>query len=135
MAKKYCGGSGGWKTVGMKTTIEAPSSYSAPTAGLQKVLFSFGSIKDASEFITTKSKLAWHVEIQPWPGVLVASMVMEDMTEPIMTPPTRPTLDKLVTQSDGISAEITQGEDNLGYKMEVDDYLAEMKTHCTKKEK
>ena len=135
MAKKYRGGGGGWKTVGMKTTAKASSSYSAPTTGLQKVLFSFGLTNDASEFTTTKSKLAWHVGIQPWAGAPVASMAMEDMTEPIMTPPTRPTLDKLVTKSDGATSTITRGEDDSEYKMKVGDYLAGMRTHRTKKDK
>ena len=109
MTKKYQyrGGGGGWKTVGMKPTTDTPSSYSAPTAVFQKVLFSFGSTKDASEFIATQSKLARHIGIQPWLGAPVASMTMVDMAEPILTPPTRPTLDKLVTKSDGTTETIT----------------------------
>ena len=85
MSKKYHGGGGGRKAVGMKTTVESPSSYSAPTARLQKVLFSFGSTNDASESITMKSKLARDVGIQPWSGAPVVSMAMEDMSEPILT--------------------------------------------------
>ena len=56
---------------------------------------------DASEFITIKIKLARHVGIQPWLGAPIASMAMEDMAEPILTPPLRPTLIKLVTKPDG----------------------------------
>ena len=111
----------------MKTTAETSSSYSAPPAGLQKVLFSFRSTKYASEFITMKNKLARHIGIQPWPGAMVASMAMEDISESILTPPTRPTLDKLVTKPDGTTATVTQGEDSPEYKMEVNDYHAEMK--------
>ena len=96
----------------MKTTTEAPSSYSAPTAGLQKVLFSFGSTKDAAEFITTKSKLARYVGTQSWPGAPVASMAMEDMADPILTPPTRPTLEKEILKSDGTTEIITRDETN-----------------------
>ena len=69
------------------------------------------------------------------PEAPVASMAMEDMSEPVLNPPTRPTLDKLVTKSDGTTETITQGEDSSVYKMEVGDYLAEMKTYRTKKEK
>ena len=99
------------------------------------MLFSFGSTKDASEFITTKSKLARHVGIQPWPGALVAYMAMGDMSDSILKAPTRPKLDKVVTQSDGTTATITRKEENSEYKMEVDDYLVEMRTYSTKKEK
>ena len=131
MPKKphYRGGGGGRKTVGAQPAPDTSSSYSAPTVGLQKVLFSFGSTKDASDFITTKSKLARHVGIQPWPGAPVASMAMEDMSEPILNPPTRPTLDKLVTET------ITRGEDSSAFKMEMDDYLADMKRYRTRREK
>ena len=99
MPKKphYRGGGGGWKTVGAKSAPDTSSSYSAPTAGLQKVLFSFGSTKDAAEFITTKSKLARFVGTQSWPGAPVASMAMEDMADPILTPPTRPTLEHVLS--------------------------------------
>ena len=93
--------------MGTQPTTNTPSSYSAPTAGLYKVLFSFGSTKDASKFITTKIKLAKHVGIQPLPGAPVALMTMEDMSEPVLNPSTRPTLDKLVIKTDGSKEKIT----------------------------
>ena len=95
MPKKphYRQNGGGWKTVGAQSAPDTSTTYSAPTAGLQKVLFSFGSTKDAAEFITTKSKLARYVGTQSWPGAPVASMAMEDMADPILIPPTRPTLE------------------------------------------
>ena len=136
MTKKshYRGGGGGWKTVGTKPAPDT-SSYSAPTAGLQKVLFSFGSTKDASKFITIKSKLARHVGIQPWHGALVTLMTMEDMAEPILNPHIRPMLDKLVTKIDGSTETITRAESSSEFKIEVDDYLADNKFYRTKKEK
>ena len=93
MNKPYGGGRGGvWQKQGKRTPAEAPSSYSAPTTGLTKVLFSFGSTKDAAEFITTTSKLASHVGTQPWPGASVVSMAIEDITNSTISPPHRPTL-------------------------------------------
>ena len=124
---------GGWKTVG-KTDTTTPSTYSAPTAGLQKVLFSFGSTKDAAEFITTKSKLARHVGIQSWPGAPMASMAMEDMAEPIMIPPIRPELENEVTKPDGTKEIIKRAEDSV-FKMEVNDYIADSKVYRTRKER
>ena len=117
MPKKphYRGGGGGWKTVGTKPTTDTPSSYSAPTAGLQKVLFSFGSTKDASEFITTKSKLARYVGIQSWSGAPVASMAMEDVAEPILTPP-------IVLKQDGSTETIT--------RIESSSVLSTLSTSC-----
>ena len=99
------------------------------------MLCSFRSTKDASEFITTKSKLARHVGIQSWPGAPVASMAMEDMTEPMMIPPTSPTLDKLVTKSDGTTETITRAESSPVFKMEVDDCISDSKVYQTKKER
>jgi hypothetical protein len=125
---------GGWKTVG-KTDTTTPSTYSAPTAGLQKVLFSFGSTKDAAEFITTKSKLARFVGTQSWPGAAAASMAMEDMAEPILTPPIRPKLEQETIKQDGTTETITRPETSPMFKMEVEDYIAANKTYNSKKDK
>ena len=137
MPKKphYRGGGGDWKTVGAQSAPDTSSSYSAPTAGLQKVLFSFGSTKDAAEYITTKSKLARYVGTQSWPGAPVASMAMEDMADPILIPPTRPTLEKEILKSDGRTEIITRDETNPFFKLEVDEFISANKTYNSKKEK
>ena len=51
-------------------------------------------------------------------------MAMEDMTEPILSPPTRPTLDKVTIKQDGSTETTTRDETSLLFKMEVDDYIA-----------
>ena len=65
----------------------------------------------------------------------MASMAMEDMAEPIMIPPIRPTLDKEVTKPDGTKETITRAENSSVFKMEVDDYIADSKVYRTKKER
>ena len=94
------------------------------------VLFSFGSTKDAAEFITTKSKLAWLVETQPWPAASVASMVIEDLANPTMSPHKRPTLEE--TNQDGTTK--TRTSDDVEYKMEIEDFIADNKTVQAKKD-
>ena len=84
MGKTYQGG-GGWQKQGKRTTVESPPTYSAPTVGLTKVLFTFGSTNDAAELLATKSKLARHFGTQSWPGASMASSAIEDMTNPMMT--------------------------------------------------
>ena len=65
MGKKYDYGGrdvrerGWYKRNGKKKNkSEASISYSAPTVGLTKVLFTFGTTKDATAFLFTKRKHA-----------------------------------------------------------------------------
>ena len=43
-----------------------------------KVLFTFGTTKDAAAFLTTKSKLARHIGTQSWPEAAVALRAIID---------------------------------------------------------
>ena len=62
-------------------------------------------------------------------------MAMEDMAEPILTPPIRPTLEKLVLKQDGTTETITRTESSSVFKMEVEDYISDNKVYRTKKER
>ena len=62
-------------------------------------------------------------------------MAMEDMAEPILTPPTRPTLEQVTIRQDGSTETTTRDETSLLFKMEVDDYIADSKVYRTKKER
>ena len=62
-------------------------------------------------------------------------MAMEDMAEPILTPPTRPTLDQVTIKPDGSTETITRPETSSLFKMEVEDYIAANKTYNSKKDK
>ena len=116
------GGGGGWyKKSGKKNNkSEASPSYSAPTAGLSKVLFTFRTTKDAAAFMLTKSKLARHVGTQSWPGAAMASRVIDDMKDPDVDKPDRP-----VAKKEGQFWDSTDGK----YKMEYEDYTEDMKEY------
>ena len=60
---------------------------------------------------------------------------MEDMAEPILTPPIRPTLEKVILKDDGTTETITRLESSSVFKMEVEDYIAYNKTYTTKKDR
>ena len=96
MGKNYSGGGGGeWhKKQGKKNNAEASTAYSAPTAGLTKVLFAFGTTKDVASFPATKNKLAQHVGTQSWPGAAVAPRAIEDMIDLEMNKQDWPKLEK-----------------------------------------
>ena len=73
---------------------EASLSYSAPTLEHTKVLFTFGTTRDAAVFLPTKSKLAWHVGTQSWPGAANSSRAIEDIKYPDMNKHCRPVVKK-----------------------------------------
>ena len=49
----------------------SPGSLEAPTAGLESVYFTAGSIKDAAEFKYTVEKLLRHVATTAWKQALI----------------------------------------------------------------
>ena len=99
--------------------------------GLTKVIFTFGSTKDEAEFLTTKSKLARYVGTQSWPELSVALRAIEDMTNPKMTPPSRPKVEK-----DGLDGTVvTQDRDDSEFKMECKYYSVAEKNYQAKKER
>ena len=73
-----------------RTTVVPKEKFTAPTSGLEKVTFSWGTTKDAERFKDTIDKLAqqvvtWHVY-----GDENAMKSMKDMTGPVFTHPVRP---------------------------------------------
>ena len=87
--------------------------------GFTEVLFTFRLTKDAAEFLTMKSKLAWYIGTQSWPGASVTSRAIEDMTNPAMVPSIRPKLEK--DKLDGTV--ITRDREDPEFKMECEDYI------------
>ena len=70
------------------TTLE---QFKAPTTGLEDILFTTGTNKDAANIIDTKKRLARYVGTCSYRGVAKSSLVIETMTEPTFTTNTRPT--------------------------------------------
>ena len=66
------------------------SGHTAPTPGLNDVVFIFGSTKDAAEFAETKSKLSRYVGTQTWSYASKSALAMETMMAPVYHKPTRP---------------------------------------------
>ena len=59
------------------------SEHTAPTPGLNNVVFTFGSTKDAAEFAETKSKLLRYIGTQTWHYASEAALAMETMLAPV----------------------------------------------------
>ena len=81
---------------------KAKSEHTAPTPGLNNVVFTFGSTKDAAEFAETKSKLSRYIGTQTWRYASEAALAMEMMVAPVYTEPPRPVREyKSTTDSTG----------------------------------
>ena len=66
------------------------SEHTAPTPGLNNVVFTFGSTKDAAEFAKTKSKLSRYIGTQTWHYASEAALAMETMLAPVYVEPATP---------------------------------------------
>ena len=66
------------------------SEHTAPTPGLNNVVFTFGSTKDAAEFAERKSKLSRYIGTQTWHYASKAALAMETMLAPVYIEPPRP---------------------------------------------
>ena len=64
--------------------------FTAPTSGLEKVTFSWGTTRDAARFKDTLDKLAHHVGTWHVYGAANAAKAMKDMAEPVFTQTVRP---------------------------------------------
>ena len=78
-------------TGGASAEASAANEYTAPTSGLENVLFTRGTTRDAARFTDTLNKLARHVEIQAWSQSAVTAKAMIDLVAPSWTEPTKPT--------------------------------------------
>ena len=82
---------------------KAKSEHTAPTPGLNNVVFTFGSTKDAAEFAETKSKLSRYIGTQTWRYASEAALAMEMMVAPVYTEPPRPVREyESTTDSNGV---------------------------------
>ena len=123
-------------TSGSTTSAPTPktggSSFRAPTSGYEDVIFSFGSAKDAATFEEVRVKLSRYVTVQSWRGATVAGTAMEDMMEPDLPAPVRPSK-KMITMITTIKSEsgqdISKEEDvsDEDYKLERELYVIDIK--------
>ena len=68
----------------------ATVKFTAPTSGLEDVVFTWGTAKDAAKFEDTVSELARHVGTSLWPQSSVASKAMSTLKSPEFQEPTIP---------------------------------------------
>ena len=64
--------------------------HESRTPGLEDVVFTFGSAKDAATFDHTMGELVKYVGVQPWRGAAAASQALDTGVEPTFVEPTRP---------------------------------------------
>ena len=70
--QRRSGGSGG-------SGAASPRKFTAPTPGLEDVIFTWGTAKDAARFEETVNSLARHVGTQGWKYSSVASKAMSQL--------------------------------------------------------
>ena len=73
-----------------RTAVVPTEKFTAPTSGLEKSTFSWGTTRDAARFNDTLENLAHHVGTWHVYGAVNAAKEMKDMAEPVFTQPVRP---------------------------------------------
>ena len=63
------------KKKGVEATTTS-TNHKAKTPGLEDAMFTFGKVKDAAVFETTKSELVEYVGIQSWMGAADAALAL-----------------------------------------------------------
>jgi hypothetical protein len=71
-------------------TTTSKTKYKAPTSGLEEVVFTWGTARDAAKFEEVKSELSHHVGVQSWKYATEISKAMAELEEPAFIRPTRP---------------------------------------------
>ena len=66
------------------------TKYKAPTSGLEEVVFTWGTARDAAKYEEVKSELSHHVGVQNWKFVTKTTKAMAGLAEPGFTKPDRP---------------------------------------------
>ena len=66
------------------------TKYKAPTSGLEEVVFTWGTARDAAKYEEVKSELSHHVGVQNWKFATETSKAMAGLEEPVFTKPVRP---------------------------------------------
>ena len=75
----------------ISTTMTAgKGKYQAPTSGLEDVIFTWETVRDAAKYEEVKNKLAQHVGVQNWKSMTETSKTMSELNEPVITPPSLP---------------------------------------------
>ena len=93
------------------------TKYKAPTSGLEEVVFTWGTARDAAKYEEVKSKLSHHVGVQNWKFATETSKAMAGLEEPVFTKPVRPVreywtdITRTVTTLDRTRTEIVPGEE------------------------
>ena len=58
---------GPWRTPPSSTTTAVgKGKYKAPTSGLEEVIFTWGTVRDAAKYDEVRNKLAQHIGVQSW---------------------------------------------------------------------
>ena len=66
------------------------TKYKAPTSGLEEVVFTRGTARDAVKYEEVKSELSHHVGVQSWKFATETSKAMAGLEQPVFIKPVRP---------------------------------------------
>ena len=127
-----------------------PTKHESRTPGLEDVVFTFGTAKDAATFDHTKAELVKFVGVQPWRGAAAASQALDTGVEPTFLQPTRPARPvkrskprvnadgSPMLDADGVQQLEDYSDDEYDamlaeWKLDVSEYVEDMKEYRTAK--
>ena len=90
MAKKAKNQRNRRRTGGASEETSAGNNYTAPTPGLQNVLFTRGTTRDAARFTDILNKLTRYLGVQSWSQLTVTAKAMVELVAPSWTKPANP---------------------------------------------
>ena len=73
------------------TATDPGVKMTTPTPGLENMIFTRGTPRDAASYADTVSKLARHVGTQTWSQSTVTTKAMIELVAPVSAAPMRPT--------------------------------------------
>ena len=77
-------------TSGASAEVSSANKFMPPTSGLNNVMFTGGTTRNAAKFMDTVKKLACHVGTQTWSQSTVAAKAIIELAEPELVEPTKP---------------------------------------------
>ena len=99
--------------------------YTAPTSGLEDVVFNHGSVENAAEFEENKTKLVRYIATQTWRMAAAAGNALDNMAAPPLAVPRKPNRE-FKQDSDGKATKDPLISDDE-YKMDVELWIYDMK--------
>ena len=123
------------------TATASSAKFTAPTPGLEDMIFTRGTTQDAARYADIASKLAQHVGTETWSQSTIAMKAMIELVALVYTAPVRPTkkyftnpltTPQVVTNdrfSTNGTTEYIKVVEDIEWKLDLEEYLVAKKKH------